>query len=160
MPVLVSACLLGQNCKYNGGNNANDALIRALSAHIVIPVCPETAGGLPVPRPPVECRNGRFITAGGEDVTAAFYKGCRQVMMSIRNRRIDLAILQPRSPSCGVFEIYDGSFAGRLIPGEGLLARMLRQAGIPVADPERDWAALVEKLSRPGSPAASPAPDV
>lgn len=150
MLILVSACLLGQNCKYNGGNNAHEALIRALARHTVIPVCPETAGGLPVPRPPVECRSGAFVTAAGQDVTTAFERGCNQVLADIQDMSIDLAILQPRSPSCGVFEIYDGSFTGRLIPGEGLLARMLREAGIPVTDSEQDWAALLDNPLRAG----------
>ena len=100
MKIAVSACLLGRNCKYNGGNNRSQAVLDFLKGHVVIPVCPEVTGGLPVPRVPVELQNGRAINKNGEDVTAYFRRGVEQTMARLSAEEIDLAILQPRSPSC------------------------------------------------------------
>lgn len=134
--VLVSACLLGRNCKYDGGNNYSEALVRYLKekAVEVMEVCPEVEGGLPVPRVPVELVDGVAINRAGEDVDACFRAGVKAVLDRIREEEITAAILQPRSPSCGAEQVYDGSFTGRLVPGEGMFARALRQAGIPVFD--------------------------
>ena len=101
MKIAVSACLLGRNCKYNGGNNRSQAVLDFLEGHVVIPVCPEVTGGLPVPRVPVELQNGRAVNKNGEDVTAYFRRGVEQTMARLSGEEIDLAILQPRSPSCG-----------------------------------------------------------
>lgn len=132
--VLVSACLLGRNCKYNGGNNYSEKVMQFLKDKEVIEVCPEVAGGLPVPRPSVELVNGVAMNRNGENVDRYFREGVRRVMEQIRGMEIELAVLQPRSPSCGARQVYDGSFTGTLIPGEGLLARALREAGIPVIE--------------------------
>lgn len=132
--VLVSACLLGRNCKYNGGNNYSEKVMQFLKDKEVIEVCPEVAGGLPVPRPSVEFVNGVAMNRNGENVDRYFREGVRRVMEQIRGMEIELAVLQPRSPSCGARQVYDGSFTGTLIPGEGLLARALREAGIPVIE--------------------------
>ena len=136
MKIAVSACLLGRNCKYNGGNNRSQAVLDFLKGHIVIPVCPEVTGGLPVPRVPVELQNGRAVNKNGEDVTAYFRRGVKQTMARLSAEEIDLAILQPRSPSCGCREIYDGSFSGKRIPGKGLFAQALADAGIPLKSAE------------------------
>ena len=103
---------------------------------MVIPVCPEVTGGLPVPRVPVELQNGRAINKNDEDVTAYFRRGVEQTMARLSAEEIDLAILQPRSPSCGCREIYDGSFSGKKIPGKGLFAQALADAGIPLKSAE------------------------
>ena len=134
MTILVSACLLGENCKYSGGNNRNERVLRYISGHRVIPVCPEVEGGLPCPRKPVEWVGGRVMTRDGEDCTAAFRLGVERVCARTAGEKIDLAILQSRSPSCGVKEIYDGSFTGVRIPGQGLLARALAAMGVPLMD--------------------------
>lgn len=136
MRIAVSACLLGENCKYNGGNNRNERVLRYVAGHEVIPVCPERAGGLPCPRKPVEWRAGRAVTADGTDCTAEFTLGVQLTMTRLADSPVDLAILQSRSPTCGVHQIYDGTFTGTKIHGKGLLARALKEAGVPLLDAE------------------------
>ena len=132
MKIAVSACLLGHDCKYNGGNNRSQNVLDYIKGHEVIPVCPEVTGGMPVPRVPVELKNGRAINRDGEDVTEFFQKGVKLTMEKMQD--IDLAILQPRSPSCGCKQIYDGSFTKTLIAGKGMFAQALAEAGIPMMD--------------------------
>lgn len=132
MTILVSACLLGENCKYNGGNNRNERVLRFVAVHEIIPVCPEMLGGLPAPRKPVEWRNGRAVTRDGDDWTDAFRLGVSRAMALIEGKRIDLAILQSRSPTCGVKQIYDGTFSGTRMDGQGALALALAEHGIPL----------------------------
>ena len=134
MKIAVSACLLGHNCKYSGGNNRSQAVLDYIKGHEIIPVCPETAGGLPTPRIPVELRDGKAINASGEDVTELFRKGVKKTMERLAGEQIDLAILQPRSPSCGCKQIYDGTFSKTLIEGKGMFAQALADAGIPMLD--------------------------
>lgn len=134
MTILVSACLLGENCKYNGGNNRNERVLRYIGGHEVIPVCPEMLGGLPSPRKPVEWRDGRAVTADGDDCTDAFDLGIERTMALIDGKHIDLAILQSRSPTCGVKQVYDGTFTGTKIGGQGALAKALAARGIPLLD--------------------------
>lgn len=135
MKVIVSACLLGRNCKYSGGNNENEAVKAFLKDKEILPVCPEIAA-LPSPRPPVEILQGRVIRRDGEDVTALYERGVEQTMEKIREFGADLAVLKARSPTCGSHEIYDGSFTGTRVPGMGLLARRIAALGIPVMDEE------------------------
>ena len=132
MKIAVSACLLGHNCKYSGGNNRSQKVLDYIEGHEVIPVCPEVAGGMPVPRVPVELKDGKAINRDGEDVTAFFRRGVEKEMEKLQN--IELAILQPRSPSCGCKQIYDGSFTKTLIEGKGMFAQALADAGIPMMD--------------------------
>ena len=136
MTILVSACLLGENCKYNGKNNRNEALLRRLQGHTVVPVCPEVLGGLGTPRPCVELQNGRAVDCNGRDVDAAFRAGVQKALQAIAGQHIDLAVLQSRSPTCGVKQIYDGSFSKRLIDGQGMLAAALQARGVPLLDVE------------------------
>ncbi|MDY2776780.1 MAG: DUF523 domain-containing protein [Collinsella sp.] len=136
MRVCVSACLLGERCKYNGGDNLRPGLSESLADDEVVAVCPEILGGLPVPRDPAELRGGRVVTERGEDVTDAFCDGVRRALRIIEEAGgVDMAILQPRSPSCGVNEVYDGTFSGCLVEGSGLFACALRERGIPVREP-------------------------
>lgn len=134
MKIAVSACLLGHNCKYNGGNNRSQKVLRFVEGHEVIPVCPEVTGGLPTPRIPVELRNGRAINANGEDVTDFFQTGTEKTMTRLAGEHIDLAVLQPRSPSCGCKQVYDGTFTKTLIDGKGMFAQALSEAHIPMMD--------------------------
>lgn len=134
MKIAVSACLLGHNCKYNGGNNRSQKVLRFIEGHEVIPVCPEVAGGLPIPRIPVELRNGRAINANGEDVTDFFQAGTEKTMAKLAEEHIDLAVLQPRSPSCGCKQVYNGTFTKTLIDGKGMFAQALAEAHIPMMD--------------------------
>ena len=133
---MVSACLLGENCKYNGGNNRNPELLRLLSGHEIIPVCPEVLGGLPTPRIPAEIVNGTVVNREGVSVDDAFRYGAKKALEIAMQEKPDLIVLQSRSPSCGVKEIYDGTFSGKLIPGHGVFAEMALQAGFRVADVE------------------------
>lgn len=146
--VIVSACLLGENCKYNGGNNYNKELTEFLKAHgtEVIAVCPEVEGGLPVPRTPVELVDGVAVNRDGENVDAYFRAGVKKVLDRIRGEAIAAAILQPRSPSCGVKQVYDGSFTGKLISGEGMLTAALKEAGIPVYEGTEHVAGWLEAI--------------
>lgn len=134
--IAVSACLLGQNCKYNGGNNKNEAVLRFLEGKEVIPVCPEVLGGLSVPRIPAELKDGVAWNKNGENVDAEFKRGVELTLAALEEEDIELAVLQSRSPTCGVKQIYDGTFTGTLIPGQGLLAKVLTEKGYRVIDAE------------------------
>ena len=136
MRILVSACLLGENGKYNGGNNRCEALLRRLQGHEVLPVCPEVLSGLGVPRPCVELRDGVAYNQYGENVDAAFRAGVEKALAQIEGQQIDLVVLQSRSPTCGVKQIYDGTFSRHLIPGQGMLAAALTARGYRVVDVE------------------------
>lgn len=136
MVILVSACLLGENCKYNGGNNRNERVLRYVQGHEVIPVCPEVLGGLPCPRKPVEWVGERVLTRDGDDCTENFRIGVQRALEVIADQQVDLAILQSRSPTCGVKQIYDGTFSGVRIDGQGVLAKALAARGIPLMDAE------------------------
>ena len=132
--LLVSACLMGYNCKYSGGNNALspetlDALRRSFR---LIPVCPETAGGLPTPREPSERRGERIVSRDGRDVTAAFQKGAALTLRLAERYGAKRALLKCNSPSCGSGFVYDGSFSGKLVPGDGVTAELLKSRGIAV----------------------------
>ena len=134
MKILVSACLLGEACKYNGGSNRNEALLRFLEGHTVIPVCPEVLGGLPTPRLPAEIRGGVVIRSDGVSVDREYRAGALAALAVARREQPELVILQSRSPSCGVREIYDGSFSGKRIPGQGVTAALLTANGFRVLD--------------------------
>jgi uncharacterized protein YbbK (DUF523 family) len=132
--LLVSACLLGFCCKYDGGHNAlpPETLARLREKYRLLPVCPETAGGLPVPRTPAERRGEAVVSRTGADVTAAFARGAETALRLCERTGCRKALLKERSPSCGSRRIYDGSFSGRLIPGSGVSAEALRAAGVAV----------------------------
>lgn len=141
MKIMVSACLLGENCKYSGGNNKNERVLRFIDGHEIIPVCPEVMGGLPTPRPPAEIVRGEVINREGVSVDQEYHLGAQRTLAIAQGEKIDLAILQSRSPSCGVKEIYDGTFSGTKIPGQGVTAALLAAHGFCVMDaadlPER-----------------------
>lgn len=134
--ILVSACLLGKNCKYNGGNNLNQRVLDFIEGHEVIGVCPEQLGGLSTPRLPAEIVDGVVMNKEGISVDAEFRKGAQAALAVALENKVDLAILQSRSPSCGVKEIYDGSFSGKRIKGQGVFAKLLSAHGIKVLDAE------------------------
>lgn len=136
MKILVSACLLGKNCKYNGGNNLNQGVLEFIEGHEVIGVCPEQLGGLSTPRLPAEIVAGLVTNKEGVSVDAEFRKGAQAALAAALENKVDLAILQSRSPSCGVKEIYDGSFSGKKIKGQGVFAKLLSARGIKVLDAE------------------------
>ena len=132
MKIMVSACLLGCNCKYSGGNNYSEKVAEFVKGHEVVKVCPETAGGLPVPRIPCEIVNGKVTGADGVSRDEEFRKGAGICLETAIKEQVDLVILQPRSPSCGIGQIYDGTFSGKLIPGNGVFAGLLIRHGIKV----------------------------
>ncbi|MBP5310334.1 MAG: DUF523 domain-containing protein [Lachnospiraceae bacterium] len=136
MKIMVSACLIGEKCKYNGKDNCSEKLLEYIKDHEVIAVCPEVAGGLSIPRIPCEIVNGIVINKDGENKDAEFRKGAQICLRRALDEKIDLAILQSRSPSCAVKQIYDGSFSGKLIDGQGIFAGMLSENGIRVMDVE------------------------
>lgn len=136
MIILVSACLLGQDCKYNGGNNYSEKVSEYIEGHDIISVCPEVAGGLPIPRIPCEIVDGIVTNRNGESKDREFRTGAAICLKKAIDEKADIAILQSRSPSCGVNQIYDGSFSGKLIPGKGIFAELLSKNGIKVIDVE------------------------
>lgn len=136
MKVLVSACLLGRNCKYNGGHNYDPKTAAFVQGKEVIPVCPEEQAGLGIPRTPIEIVNGTLMDKNGNCVDAPVRRAVADILSSLEGQEIDCAVLKSRSPTCGVRQVYDGSFTGTLIPGAGTLAQALMDVGIPVIDAE------------------------
>ena len=138
MKILVSACLLGMACRYDGRANQNEAILHLMQNHTLIPFCPEIYGGLPIPRESSEIRNGRVVTKCGLDVTDAFEKGAQEALLLSQLLGIRCAVLQDRSPSCGYGEIHDGTFtADGLVPGDGLTTHLLKANGIRVLPASR-----------------------
>lgn len=139
---IISGCLLGVNCKYNGENNRCDWVCDFASKHSYLAVCPETAGGLLVPRPPAEIKDGRVINKTGEDVTAQFERGAINTFnvaateAVLREEPLEGAILKARSPSCGCGKIYDGTFTGTLVDGDGVFAAELKRSCVKVMTEE------------------------
>lgn len=146
--ILVSRCLLGQAVRYDGGCHGPFALLQDwLAAGRVVPLCPEVAGGLPVPRAPAEIAGGQggqvldgliaVRTAEGEDVSAAFLAGAAEAVRLVQQHSIRMAVLKARSPSCGNLQNYDGSFSGRRVPGIGVTAAALKRQGVQVFNEEQ-----------------------
>ena len=136
MKVLVSACLLGENCKYNGGNNYNRAVAEFVKDKEVLPICPERMASMGCPRTPIEIVDSILMDRDGNNVDTAVRKAVAAVMELIRKEDIQCAVMQSRSPTCGVNQVYDGSFTGRLISGSGVLAQALKDAGYQTVDAE------------------------
>ncbi len=134
--ILVSGCLLGLNCKYNGGSNDNAAVHNYLEGKEYVVFCPERAGGLPAPRLPSEIRGDKVYSKAGEDVTAEFRGGAEKALAFCRAHGVTQAILKARSPSCGVHAVYDGTFSGKVVPGMGVTAKLLAENGIELMDEE------------------------
>jgi len=132
MTILVSACLLGLRCRYDGASKPCPEVLALREKHVLIPCCPEQLGGLPTPRAPSEWQGERIANRDGQDVTDEYIRGAQEAVTLARVTGCRLAILKERSPACGNREIYDGSFHGRLIPGSGSAADALKTAGVPV----------------------------
>lgn len=142
--LLISACLIGADCKYSGSNNALDGgTLRALrERYELVPVCPEFAGGLPTPRDPSERLNGRVVSCNGCDVTREYERGADVALELARRFDCHKALMKERSPSCGSGEIYDGSFSGTVISGYGTAAEKLCAAGVEVIGESRVYCLL------------------
>lgn len=137
MNILVSACLLGMCCRYDGKEKRQEEVIRLMKYHTLIPVCPEQCGGLMTPRLPSERCGDRVVDGQGQDVTACFQKGAMEALKLAELYHCGHAILKERSPSCGKGRIYDGTFTGRLIDGDGVTAALLSENGIKVLGESR-----------------------
>ena len=136
MKILVSACLLGENCKYNGSNNYNAAVAAYVKDKDVLTLCPEMIAGMGCPRTPIEIVDGVLIDRNGNNVDDPLRKAVATALDQITQENIQRAILQSRSPTCGVNQVYDGSFSGKLITGSGVFAQALMDAGYQVIDAE------------------------
>ena len=134
--ILVSGCLLGENCKYNGGNNYNPRVVEFLKGKKVISICPEIMAAMGCPRNPIEIVDGVLTDCHGKNVDSLIRKSVMEIMERIRDEEIQCAVLQSRSPTCGVNQVYDGTFSGKLIPGSGVFAKSLMDAGYRVIDGE------------------------
>ena len=132
MKFLVSACLLGACCRYDGQSKPNDAVLRLAQQHECVPFCPEIYGGLPTPRTPAERQAARVITRDGLDVTDAYARGAREALRMACTLCCDAAVLQDHSPSCGKGSIHNGCFDGGLCAGNGVTTDLLQANGIPV----------------------------
>ena len=132
MNILVSACLLGVRCRYDGASKPNEAVLRLMEKHTLIPVCPEQLGGLATPRPPAERQGDAVRTQSGTDVTAQYRQGAEEALRLCRLYGCEAAVLKERSPSCGSSAVYDGTFSGTLTDSDGVTAELLAAHGIPV----------------------------
>lgn len=136
--ILVSGCLLGISCRYKGDAKPCQRVMELAEKHTLIPVCPEQMGGLPTPRPAAEQKGGRVITMDGQDVTDRYTLGAQEALKPALLNGVSAAILKARSPSCGSGSVYDGSFSGTLVPGDGVFAQLLKKNGIAVYTEEDD----------------------
>ena len=136
MRIMVSACLAGDNCKYNGGNNLNEKVLQLMEENEVITVCPEQLGGLPTPRVPSEIIDDVVTAKDGRIVDAEFRAGAAKCLEIAVREQPDLIVLQSRSLSCGVKQRYDGTFSGTLIDGAGVTAQLLIEHGFRCVDVE------------------------
>ncbi len=134
--ILISACLAGVNCKYDGGNNSNNKIIELIKNGNAILICPEQLGGLKTPRTPAERLENKVITKDNQDVTEEYFKGANEVLEIAKKFNIKKAILKSRSPSCGKNKIYDGTFSHTLTNRDGVTAELLRKNGIEVITEE------------------------
>ena len=132
MRLLVSACLLGCPCRYDGASKPCPAVLALAERHELVPVCPEQLGGLATPRPPAERQGGRVVTNSGTDVTAQYRRGAEETLKLCKLLDCQAALLKERSPSCGRGQVYDGTFPGTLTAGDGVTAALLEEHGIPV----------------------------
>lgn len=157
MRIAVSACLLGEPCRYDGRAKPCTAVQGLASrGHELVPICPEVAGGLPTPRTPCEIVRApwmetnvqlanlwKIVDADGIDRTAAYERGARIELARAREAGCELAVLKAKSPSCGSREVYDGTFSGTLVPGQGIAAALFREASITVIDENADFDQLL-----------------
>jgi len=130
--ILVSACLLGTNCKYSGGNNYSEEVMEFLKDYEIIPICPEQLGGLPTPRPASEIIRDKVMNNEGTDVTSNYQKGAEETLKIAQLLGIKKALLKAKSPSCGNGKIYDGTFSGILTTGDGITTKLLKENNIEV----------------------------
>ena len=136
MKILISKCLLGCNCRYDGKNCLNEKVVALQKDNEVFAICPEVEGGLPTPRQPGERVNDKVMAKNGADVTNEYMKGAQIALDIAKRENIDLAVLKSKSPSCGTGLIYDGTFTGGKIPGNGVTSELLQKNGFKVITEE------------------------
>ena len=146
--LLISSCLLGNNCKYNGGNNYTPLAEELKRRFDLVPVCPESFGGLTAPREPSERVGDQVLSRSGTDVTAAFQRGAEKTLVIAKEQGAHRAVLKERSPSCGCGAIYDGTFAGTVVPGNGVAAELLLAHGVTIYGESRIGELLEEREPR------------
>ena len=134
--IVVSACLLGLPCRYDGKSCPNERVLKLAEKHTLIPVCPEQNGGLSTPRPPAEIIDGKVINKAGTDVSEQYLRGAQIALDVAELNQADFVLLKAKSPSCGKGRIYDGSFSGKLIPGNGKTASLFLEKGYIVFNEE------------------------
>ncbi len=132
--IVISACLLGENCRYDGKSKPNEKALELVSKYCLVPVCPEVLGGLPTPRKPSEINGDRVVMIDGTDVTCEYCLGAEKALKIAKENEITLAVLKARSPSCGKGLVYDGTYTGTLASGNGVTARLFLKNGITVYD--------------------------
>lgn len=145
--ILVSACLIGENCRYDGKNSSNQFVLALAKYYDIIPICPEVSGGLKTPRYPSEIKDGKVINSKGRDVTDNYHDGAYWATSIVRMYHIKLAIMKENSPSCGTHQIYDGTFTNKKIPGSGITTKKLIQAGVKVIN-EDEAKQLLDELEK------------
>lgn len=136
MVIMISACLVGVNCRYDGRSSKNRCLLDSLKGFLLVPFCPEQLGGLTTPRLRAEIRNDRVINELGEDVTDYFLKGAKESLKIAKRISPDIIVLKSKSPSCGKDKIYDGSFQGKIVEGSGITCKLLIENGFRVMSDE------------------------
>ena len=136
--ILVSACLAGECCRWDGGTNLVPELRTLVENRLAVTACPEVLGGLHTPRRPSEIREGRVVSSSGDDVTDAFRNGAEETLRICQLHHCDTAVLKAKSPSCGKGLVHDGNFDGGLVPGNGIAAQLLIEHGICVLT-EHEW---------------------
>ena len=149
--ILISACLLGVQCRYDGGSKPVMPTVALMEQYHLIPICPEQLGGLPTPRAPSERQGDRVVSREGADVTAEYLRGAEEALRLMDFFHAEGAVLKERSPSCGKGLIYDGSFSGVLTEGDGVFAQKLRERGVPVYG-ESDIPRLLEEAGTAAFP--------
>ncbi len=141
--ILVSRCFTGECCRYDGKHNLVPEIRELADRGIAVPVCPEQLGGLPTPRTPSEIRSDRVIMRDGTDVTDNFRRGAERALAICLGQGCVCAVTKAKSPSCGCGRVYDGTFTGTLVSGDGIFVRLLKEAGIPVCTEKDDWQRLI-----------------
>lgn len=134
MKIAISSCLCGSNVRYDGSNRFNPELLELIKGHELVMICPELEAGFPIPHEPLEIREGHVFTVSGKDVSKQLESGCLNCLQKAKD--CDFLILKRKSPSCGKGKIYDGSFSGKLIEGDGVFAKLCRKEGLRIYSEE------------------------
>ena len=136
MKILVSSCLLGENCRYKGDNCKNEKVLALKGEHELIGVCPEVMGGLSTPRAPSERVGDKVLSSEGKDVTENYRAGAEAALKIAKREKVDYCVFKAKSPSCGCGKIYDGTFSGKLVEGNGVTSELFLKNGFSIKTEE------------------------